>query len=678
MLRTTVTHRALPRAPVRCHSTTTRIAAASGNRGLAIGVVGVVGALLYGTQTYGAAVQLEQEPGKAFAGGVAGGEDRGPQVHLWGRNTHAVASPSSSSSSAAIKRPLASNALSNLVLRDLALSATYGCAVDSNGDVLQWGHGYGGREGAVEHSVKGKDLVQVRPTEEGKVFGLSKKGEVYVWASDKLRQTSPAAEVVHTPTHGWGWTLVGRGLLWDRRGGAGAGVEALKVSSNVTLGRGERFISLSTGESHLLALTSSGRAFSLPLSLSGNSHGQLGVRAVTLLAPPHPGSSATSGLSVRLEPDERLNEMARDKTPAAPSRRLDPLLLPAVPSATPFNPIIKQDLIPSPPLLLTSVANSDIQLHPSREQHFALERSAQFCTTLHEIPSLRGIEVAELVAGKNHSLARLGGQMEGRVLGWGANSYGQLGLGPSLSYPSIPAPTEIPLAASPSYSFGGSSSRPASVRCDRLAAGGNVSYFVVSTSSSGGLIGTSKGQGQDLLACGQGQFGGVGNGLWAHATSPIRVKTVSGLSEWNEQARRVESIKIRDVQAGDGHVVVVLDNAVSHPSGVTFGRDVLVWGHNEHYQLGTGKRSNLPIPQHLAPLPYGASQQGQAGAPAESAISSGTSSPMPHNRMQLAATLPIAPSLLAQNRGLGRKSRVEEAITAGDGGTGVYWRVVNP
>lgn len=30
---------------------------------------------------------------------------------------------------------------------------------------------------------------------------------------------------------------------------------------------------------------------------------------------------------------------------------------------------------------------------------------------------------------------------------------------------------------------------------------------------------------------GQGQFGGLGNGLWAHATSPVRVKTVSGLRE---------------------------------------------------------------------------------------------------------------------------------------------------
>ncbi|GAA5840388.1 hypothetical protein JCM11251_006546 [Rhodosporidiobolus azoricus] len=648
-------------------------ASSSRNSVLSIGVLGaIVGTAVY-TQSLNSVIELEQEPGKAFVDEQQG---RGPRVFLWGRNSHAVASPASTISST-VKRPLAAPALNDVVLRDLAISATYGCAVDSQGDVLQWGHGYGGPEGAVEHSVRGKDIVQVRPTEEGKVFGLSKKGEVYVWASDKLRQTAGAAAAeVQRPREGWGWKLLGRGLLWGG-GGGGVGVQVLKVNSDVKLGKGESFVSLSSGQSHLLALTSSGRAFALPLSLDGNRYGQLGVRAVSLLAPPHPGSSATGALSVRLEPDERLNETGRDRSPA-PAKRIDPLLLPAVPSATPFNPIVKDDRIPSPPAFLTSSNSANIQLHPSPAEHTAIERSPQFCTTLHEIPSLRGVEVAELVAGKNHSLARLAGRMEGRVLGWGANAYGQLGLGSALSYPSIPAPTEVPLAASPSYTMGGSAARPASVRCERLAAGGNVSYFVVSTSKAGGSIGSTAGEGQDLLACGQGQFGAVGNGMWAHATSPVRVKTISGLTEWNESAGRVESIKIRDVQAGDGHVAVVLDNAVSHASGVSFGRDVFVWGHNEHYQLGTGKRSNLAIPQHLAPLPYTAPRKEEQPATTESVISSGTTSPMPHNRLQLSPTISVSPTLLALNRGLNRKSRIEEAIVAGDGGSGVYWRVLNP
>ena len=36
----------------------------------------------------------------------------------------------------------------------------------------------------------------------------------------------------------------------------------------------------------------------------------------------------------------------------------------------------------------------------------------------------------------------------------------------------------------------------------------------------------------DLLACGNGMTGALGNGLWSSASpSPVRVKTVSGLQE---------------------------------------------------------------------------------------------------------------------------------------------------
>lgn len=50
------------------------------------------------------------------------------------------------------------------------------------------------------------------------------------------------------------------------------------------------------------------------------------------------------------------------------------------------------------------------------------------------------------------------------------------GLGSSLSYPAIPAPTEVPFRRSPAYQ---GSSRPNTLECVRIAAGGNVSYFVV-------------------------------------------------------------------------------------------------------------------------------------------------------------------------------------------------------
>lgn len=420
-------------------------------------------------------LELDAEPGKNGwtndGGRKVGKSDVRPEVFLcvpdalytrlaahtdwadsgsWGRNTHGVASTSTSNSTQ-IKRPMAVPALSNLILRDLALSATYGVAVDSNGDVLQWGHGYGAPEqGGVEKTLTGKNLVKVVPTEEGKVFGLSKKGEVWVWASDKLAQRAGGASLSDLPRRveesGWMWVL-GKGTLWGRDNEGG--VEVLKVHPDVKLERGEkcvasvpfacsvalircprRFTSLSAGASHLLALTSRGRSFALPLCLSANTHGQLGVRSVRLLSPPHPGSSASGELTIRLEPDERLNEMGWEKTPPPP-KKLDPLLLPAVSPPTPSNPAPKSDHVPplpSPSPIASAVEDEQaIALHPDPSRHAALERSIHFCTTLHEIPSLRGVQVVELVAGKRHSLARLGGTMDGRVLGWGMNSYGQLG-----------------------------------------------------------------------------------------------------------------------------------------------------------------------------------------------------------------------------------------------------------
>lgn len=119
------------------------------------------------------------------------------------------------------------------------------------------------------------------------------------------------------------------------------------------------------------------------------------------------------------------------------------------------------------------------------------------------------------------------------------------GLGAPLAYPSIPAPTEIPL----------SRNYPKATRltCTRIAAGGNLSYFIVDRKDL-----TTGRESIDLLATGNGQFGGIGNGTWAHAPAPMRVKTVSGLSEFREKEGRVMPIAVRDVSAGNAHVAVVL------------------------------------------------------------------------------------------------------------------------
>lgn len=142
------------------------------------------------------------------------------------------------------------------------------------------------------------------------------------------------------------------------------------------------------------------------------------------------------------------------------------------------------------------------------------------------------------------------------------------------------------------------------------------------------------------------------------------------------------------------------DNAVEQAGGVKFGRDVFVWGHNMYHQLGTGKRSNLSTPQHLPPLPYtglvappkakGAAATAAAVVKQETALESGTTSPMPHSRLQRELgigrkrlfgepnvltpkeILAVAPEIKVDGK------IVEETIVAGDGGSAVYWRIVNP
>jgi hypothetical protein len=109
-----------------------------------------------------------------------------------------------------------------------------------------------------------------------------------------------------------------------------------------------------------------------------------------------------------------------------------------------------------------------------------------------------------------------------------------------------------------------------------------------------------------------------------------------------------------------GHVALVLDT-VETDGHVAFGRDVMVWGHNAAYQLGTGKRSNLCVPQHLQPLP-GLTAFPGADAPVmpepisargakllEADVNSGVLTHMPVSQSsgldaQAAAELPVLPA----------------------------------
>lgn len=96
---------------------------------------------------------------------------------------------------------------------------------------------------------------------------------------------------------------------------------------------------------------------------------------------------------------------------------------------------------------------------------------------------------------------------------------------------------------------------------------------------------------QDLIVSfGSGIKGQLGVSRYIHASSSPRVlKSLVGLTEYDEQNNSTVNVKIKDLTAGNDHVFITLDNAGS--------KDVLVFGENEFGQFGNGKtvKSSKPI-----------------------------------------------------------------------------------
>jgi len=87
-------------------------------------------------------------------------------------------------------------------------------------------------------------------------------------------------------------------------------VQGIYIKLNVHIGR---FVSISAGSDHLLALTSSGRVFTHPISKNANSHGQLGLR--TFDVPDSSDPSSDSRVPIELIPKALADPYAK-ATPA--------------------------------------------------------------------------------------------------------------------------------------------------------------------------------------------------------------------------------------------------------------------------------------------------------------------------------------------------------------------------
>lgn len=141
-------------------------------------------------------------------------------------------------------------------------------------------------------------------------------------------------------------------------------------------------MSISAGNDHLLALTSSGRTFVHPINLNANSHGQMGSRKFDV--PDH--SSVT-------------HPHARKTFELTPKSIADPY-------------------VKSTPAIRGKTSTSQ---SASNEVTLLDDSSIHFSDRLFEIPALKGVQVDKIATGSRSSFVKTS---QGRVLGWGANDFG--------------------------------------------------------------------------------------------------------------------------------------------------------------------------------------------------------------------------------------------------------------
>lgn len=222
----------------------------------------------------------------------------------------------------------------------------------------------------------------------------------------------------------------------------------------------------------------------------------------------------------------------------------------------------------------------------------------------HMISTLKGFEIAKIAAGDFHSLAA---DTSGRVFAFGDNTLGQLGFDVSSESPTIDAPSLLPF----DKLYRGTNMIP---RVTGIAAGGVNSFFTVdATRVPGQGEEDPRGLGRitaDTWSCGQGIFGALGNGRWTHVQgTPTKIKALSGLFEYDEIKKTVIPIRLARLSVGATHCSAVMNN-VTHvgatdrtsENDTNWGADVLWWGGNEHYQVGTGRRNNVSNPVYIAPM----------------------------------------------------------------------------
>ncbi|KAJ4325557.1 hypothetical protein N0V84_003435 [Fusarium piperis] len=277
----------------------------------------------------------------------------------------------------------------------------------------------------------------------------------------------------------------------------------------------------------------------------------------------------------------------------------------------------------------------------------------------HEVVTLRGFDVAQIATGDYHSVIL---DKIGRIFTFGDNSFGQLGIDTDHGLLVSDTPVMMPI----NTLYSGSGLVPT---VHAIAAGGNNTFFTVDakateTPTNLKALAPSKRLPlltADLWACGQGVYGTLGTGRWSHVSAkPTKVKSLSSLFEFDEKTNKMSPIKLKSLSVGSTHCSVIMDNVTeisvsgsASANATNWGSDVMFWGGNEHYQLGTGKRTNLNAPAYIGAL----------DSPSEARKDN---SPDFHR-------LCVTPrTTIRLDGGKGRKVSLEQKVECGKYVTGVY------
>ncbi|KAL2796814.1 hypothetical protein BJX66DRAFT_323703 [Aspergillus keveii] len=423
---------------------------------------------------------------------------------------------------------------------------------------------------------------------------------VYLWGTNEYRVVDPKSKdsVIKAPRrlpYFDGQVL--RDLKLGETSGAaingngdlvqwGKGYSETEFKPTKTL-TGKDLISLSMSHDRILALSSDGKVYSLPISRRDQASGQMPVEKSWL-----PFWSGTAKLSYRIiQPSLKLGEKVTNI-----SGGLEHILL-LTSSGRVFSAAASTESFPSFGQL--GVPGLTWATRP--------KGPVDAC---HEVQTPPGTKISQIAAGDYHSLLLT---KDGNILAFGDNSFGQLAKQFDPSVPFSDRPTFVPIKEL----YRGEPRLP---KVTGIAAGGANSFFTVDVQQAG-LAEDVKGVGKvtsDVWTCGRGIWGALGNGKWTHLQDkPTKLKALSGLVEYNETTNALAPIRLNDVSVGTTHVSAILGNQthLDRQSASTLdktddaGLDVLWWGGNEHFQLGTGKRSNSSKPVHIHAPPESGSDK---------------------------------------------------------------------